>query len=65
MFTETDVAHMAMSFDLSKRDDVFAHADAIYAAVSNGSMPPPNTGETWTPEMCAKFKAWQEAGGPP
>lgn len=65
MFTDTDVAHMKKMMDLSSRDSVFEHADAIYATVSTGTMPPPNTGEKWTPEMCAKFKAWQEQGGPP
>ena len=66
MFTDMDVAHMKKAFDLSDRDSVFAHADAIYATVSTGEMPPPNSGEPpWTPEMCAKFKAWQDAGGPP
>jgi hypothetical protein len=66
MFTDMDVAHMRMAMDLSDRDSVFAHADAIYAAVSNGSMPPAGSGEPpWTAEMCAKFKAWKDGGGKP
>jgi hypothetical protein len=66
MFTDMDVAHMIKVLDLSNRDSVFAHADAIYETVSTGSMPPPGSGEEpWTPEMCATFKTWQEQGGPP
>jgi hypothetical protein len=63
LFTDIDVAHMkAAGMDLSNRDDVEKHADAIYDAVSEGSMPPPGTGETWTPEMCERFKRWQTQG---
>ncbi len=66
LFTEMDVDHMKNAMDLSDRSSVLAHADAIYASVSSGSMPPPSSGEPrWTPEMCATFKAWHEAGGPP
>jgi hypothetical protein len=66
LFTEMDVAHMKMAMDLSDRDSVFKHADAIYETVVEGSMPPPSSGEArWTSEMCATFNAWKEAGGPP
>jgi hypothetical protein len=66
MFTKMDVDHMNFVMDLSDRDSVFAHADAIYAAVSGGSMPPKSSGEPqWTPEMCATFKRWQDQGGNP
>ena len=66
MFTDMDVAHMKnMGMDLSHKADVAASADDIYAVVSNGSMPPPNTGERWTPDMCAHFKQWQTDGCPP
>ncbi|MBV8654442.1 MAG: hypothetical protein JO160_00260 [Candidatus Eremiobacteraeota bacterium] len=65
LFTETDVAHMHAMMDLSDRDSVFENADAIYATVSNGSMPPPSSGEPrWTQEMCATFKRWADDGGP-
>lgn len=66
MFTDTDVAHMSGMMDLSDRDSVLEHADAIYETVSSGSMPPPNSGgKRWTPEMCETFRKWKEAGGPP
>jgi len=65
MFTDIDIAHMMKAFDLSKRADVMQHAFAIYAAVSQGTMPPPGTGEQWTKEMCAKFKEWEKQGFPP
>lgn len=66
MFTDMDVAHMQHAgMDLSLRDDVEKHADAIYTAVSNGTMPPPSAGEPrWTAEMCETFKRWQEQGYP-
>jgi hypothetical protein len=66
MFTEMDVAHMKRAMDLSDRDTVFAHADAIYQAVSSGRMPPQTSGEPrWSSDMCARFKAWMEQGGQP
>jgi uncharacterized membrane protein len=66
MFTDTDVAHMQpFGVDLSTLDGVKAHAEAIYTTVSDGSMPPPGTGETWTPDMCERFKQWREQGCPP
>jgi hypothetical protein len=66
MFTDIDVAHMKNAgMDLSDKDSVTKSADAIYKTVSEGTMPPPSTGERWTPEMCAKFKEWQNQGCPP
>jgi hypothetical protein len=66
MFTDMDVSHMKKAMDLSNRDSVFQHAQAIYESVASGHMPPPSCGETrWTPDMCAKFKTWQEQGGQP
>ena len=65
MFTTMDVDHMSRMMNLSDRDSVFAHADAIYRAVSDGKMPPASSGEPrWTADMCARFKAWQNQGGP-
>ena len=65
LFTDIDVAHMkAGGLDLSSRDDCEKHGDAIYETVSSGSMPPKGTGETWTPEMCDRFKRWQTQGYP-
>jgi hypothetical protein len=66
MFTGVDVDHMkAAEMDLSAYDDVKNHAVAIYSVVSEGTMPPPGTGETWSAQMCATFKQWQEQGCPP
>jgi hypothetical protein len=66
MFTDMDIEHMRKTMDLSSRDSVLLHADAIYKAVSSGQMPPPSSGESpWTPEMCATFKAWKDQGGRP
>jgi hypothetical protein len=65
MFTDMDVAHMSKAMDLSNRDSVFAHADAIYQAVLSGHMPPPGSGESrWSTEACETFKTWKEQGGP-
>ena len=66
MFTDMDVEHMRKAMDLSSRDSVFLHAGAIYEAVSSGHMPPAASGEPrWTPEMCTRFKTWQDQGGQP
>lgn len=67
MFTAMDVDHMTkLSLNLADHNTVLQHAAAIYAAVSSGSMPPPSSGEPrWTPEMCTRFKAWWDQGGPP
>jgi hypothetical protein len=64
MFTDVDVTQMKLvGIDLSSKDDVTKHADAIYSAVSGGTMPPDYSDEPpWTPEMCARFKAWQSQG---
>jgi hypothetical protein len=66
MFTDMDVAHMkAAGIDLSDRNEVMTHADAIYQTVSTGTMPPPVSGEApWTPEMCDRFQRWQAADCP-
>jgi hypothetical protein len=65
MFTAMDVDHMKMAFDLSNRDSVWQHAEPIYTSVSHGTMPPPSSGEPrWTEAMCARLRAWIDAGGP-
>ena len=65
MFTDTDVAHMSRMMDLSSRDSVYSHAQAIYETVTEGVMPPPGSGEArWSKEQCALFKAWMDQGGP-
>jgi hypothetical protein len=66
MFTDTDVDHMQnYGIDLSSADEVASYADAIYTVVTEGTMPPKGTGERWTPDMCARFKAWQTQGCKP
>jgi hypothetical protein len=67
MFTDLDVAHMKPAgIDLSNKASVETHAEAIYGAVSQGTMPPPKSGEArWSPEMCERFKQWQSQGCPP
>ena len=66
LFTQLDVDHMSFAFDLSDAKSVFENADAIYATVSSGSMPPSASGESrWTAEMCATFQRWKDEGGKP
>jgi hypothetical protein len=66
MFTDIDIAHMKIAgIDLSDRNEVMTHADAIYQTVSTGAMPPPSSGEApWTADMCDRFKRWQAADCP-
>lgn len=67
MFTDMDVEHMKpLGFNLTSRDDVETAAEAIYMTVTEGTMPPRNSGEPrWTPEMCERFKLWRDQGCPP
>ena len=66
MFTDIDVAHMkSAGMDSSSYGDVKQHAIGIYAVVSEGTMPPPGTGEKWSAQMCQTFKQWQQQGCPP
>jgi hypothetical protein len=67
LFTDMDVEHMKPGgMDLSNRDSVAAHADAIYRTVTTGSMPPSSSGEArWSEAACETFKRWQAAGCPP
>ena len=67
LFTDLDVLHMKPAgIDLSNRDNVAAHAEAIYGTVTAGSMPPQSSGEPrWTEARCARFKQWQTQGCPP
>jgi tyrosinase len=73
-FLPQDAACMKRSFDLTKQADVAKNAPQIYDAVANKRMPlqmAPFTQENpdpnhplWTADMCAKFKAWMDAGCP-
>jgi len=64
MFTDLDIDHMkAAGIDLSDARSVAAYSEAIYATVSDGSMPPPSSGEpSWTAEMCERFNEWRNGG---
>lgn len=64
LFTDMDIAHMKPAgLDLSNRDDVAKHADAILNTVKSGTMPPPSSGEPrWTGEMVALFEKWKAGG---
>ena len=67
LFTAMDTAHMQSvgGFDLSNYNDVKMWASAIYPRVSNGSMPPPGSGEKrWTPDMVNTFGCWIQQGCP-
>lgn len=67
MFTELDVAHMKPAgIDLSDAAEVKTNAAAIYATVSEGTMPPRSSGEArWSSEMCERFKRWVDQGCAP
>ena len=58
MFREEDIQEMKdiADFDMSKFEDVRAHADDIYERVADGSMPCEGG---WSDEQIAKFKTQQ------
>jgi hypothetical protein len=61
MFREEDIQQMKniADFDLSKYEDVRAHAVDIYGRVADGSMP---CDEAWSDEKIARFKQWMDEG---
>jgi hypothetical protein len=61
MFREEDIQEMKdiADFDLSKYEDVQAHAAEIYERVADGSMP---CNAPWSDEQIARFKQWMEEG---
>lgn len=61
LFREKDVRAMASTFDLSDYDHVRTHAESIFAAVSEGSMP---CDGVWSQEWISLFKQWMDAGYP-
>ncbi|KAK5656469.1 hypothetical protein OQA88_4852 [Cercophora sp. LCS_1] len=66
-FTAEDVQCMIDNggFDLSKKEDVKANAQAIYRRTKNGSMPmTDDPARKWSGERVANFKAWIDAGFP-
>ena len=61
MFRERDRNSMHGHFDLWSYDDVSAHADAILAAVADGSMP---CDGAWPEAQVDRFQKWLDAGKP-
>jgi len=61
MFRDEDVQEMTgiANFDLSKYEDVRAHAADIYERVADGTMP---CDGGWSKEQVAKFKQWMDEG---
>jgi hypothetical protein len=69
LFTQTDVDHMKGfsieldDYDFMKQPD---NAASVYAQVSSGAMPPPDSGEErWSDEKVALFYDWIEGGYQP
>ena len=61
MFRERDRGSMQSHFDLWSYEDVVSHADAILAAVANGSMP---CDGAWPQEQVDRLRHWVESGTP-
>ncbi len=61
LFRQRDVSAMRMvaGFDLHDYADVQAHAEGIYARLSDGSMP---CDGAWSQTDVARFRAWIDAG---
>lgn len=66
LFRDVDVAHMKniQNIDLSSYDSVVIWAAKIYQLVASGRMPPPGSGNRWTPEMVKTFGCWIKQGKP-
>ena len=62
LFTDQDVDHMSMMFDLSSYDDVKKNASDILSSVKAGRMPP---GRRWSPDKVQKFQDWINGGYQP
>jgi hypothetical protein len=65
LFTQLDRDHMLKSFDLWSYDDVKKNAQAIYAVVESGKMPPPDEEPRWSRDSVQKLKQWIEGGYQP
>jgi len=66
LFTSMDIEHMS---SLGVLLDDYSHmsqpdkASRVYATVSNGSMPPKDSGEKqWSQDDVQLFKAWMDSG---
>jgi len=69
LFTQIDIEHMAeqgvMLNDYSYMSNP-AHAADVYQQVSQGLMPPPDSGENpWSSDMIALFQGWIDDGYQP
>jgi hypothetical protein len=62
LFREKDVNAMRRAFDLSSYADARAHADAILAKLSDGSMP---CDGPWAKEQVEIFRRWRDEGFSP
>jgi len=62
LFTQLDRDHMLKSFDLWNYDDVKKNAQAIYAAVETGMMPPASEEPRWSADKVQKLKQWMDEG---
>lgn len=62
LFTDVDVDHMKVMFDLSSYDDVKDNASDILSSVKAGRMPP---GRRWSPDNVQKFQDWINGGCQP
>jgi hypothetical protein len=61
LFRERDRESMLSHFDLWSHDDVGAHADAILARLTDGSMP---CDGAWADEQIDVFRRWTASGKP-
>jgi hypothetical protein len=59
LFRPDDVEAMRYAFDLSKYDDVKAHAEEIYSRLADGSMP---CDGAWPADRVALFRQWIDEG---
>jgi hypothetical protein len=59
LFREKDRDAMRRAFDLWSYDDVVAHADAIAAQVSGGTMP---CDGAWPEQRVELFQRWVQEG---
>ena len=61
LFRSMDVYSMKRMFDLHNYHDVKANAQAIYEAVSDGTMP---CDAPWPEAKVARFKQWMDENMP-
>ena len=61
LFRPQDVEEMSWVFDLSSHHEVSDHSEAIYARLSDGTMP---CDAPWPEEDVERFRQWIDAGMP-